>query len=55
MLTIDFTRLLAGLEGYGWAFLRVTGFMLLAPIFGSTSVPRRVKLVFALALTLRWV
>jgi len=52
MLTIDFLRLLSGLEGYGWAFLRVTGFMLLAPIVGAALVPRRVKLVFALALTL---
>jgi flagellar biosynthesis protein FliR len=52
MLTIDLMRLLAGLEGYGWAFLRVTGFMLLAPVFGAALVPRRVKLVFALALTL---
>jgi len=52
MLTIDFTRLLAGLEGYGWAFLRVTGFMLLAPFFGAALVPRRIKLVLALALTL---
>ncbi|HUO81210.1 MAG TPA: flagellar biosynthetic protein FliR [Steroidobacteraceae bacterium] len=52
MLTLDFTRLLAGLEGYGWAFLRVTGFMLLAPVFGAALVPRRVKLVLALALTL---
>ena len=52
MLTIDFTRLLAGLEGYGWAFLRVSGFMLLAPIFGAALVSRRVKLVLALTLTL---
>ena len=52
MLSIDFTRLLAGLEGYGWAFLRVTGFMLLAPVFGAATVSRRVKLTFALALTL---
>jgi flagellar biosynthetic protein FliR len=52
MLTIDFARLLAGLEGYLWTFLRVTGFMLLAPIFGVATVPRRVKLVFALGLTL---
>jgi flagellar biosynthetic protein FliR len=52
MLTIDFMRLLAGLEGYGWAFLRVTGFLLLAPVFGAAVVPRRVKLVLALALTL---
>jgi flagellar biosynthetic protein FliR len=52
MLTIDFARLLAGLEGYGWAFLRVTGFMLLAPIFGAALVPRRIKLVLALTLTL---
>ncbi|HUO95092.1 MAG TPA: flagellar biosynthetic protein FliR [Steroidobacteraceae bacterium] len=52
MLTLEFTKLLAGLQGYGWAFLRVTGFLLLAPIFGATAVPRRVKLVLALALTL---
>lgn len=52
MLTLEFTRLLAGLQGYGWAFLRVTGFLLLAPIFGANAVPRRVKLVLALALTL---
>jgi flagellar biosynthetic protein FliR len=52
MLTIDFTRLLAGLEGYGWALLRVTGFMVLAPMFGAALVSRRVKMVLALALTL---
>jgi flagellar biosynthesis protein FliR len=52
MLTIDFTRLLAGLEGYGWAFLRVTGFMLIAPVFSAANVSRRVKLVLALAMTL---
>ena len=52
MLTIDFIKLLAGLEGYGWAFLRVSGFLLLAPVFGAAAVPRRTKLVVALALTL---
>jgi flagellar biosynthetic protein FliR len=52
MLTLDFTRLLAGLEGYGWAFLRVSGFLLLAPVFGAALVSRRVKMVLALALTL---
>ncbi|MBS0395145.1 MAG: flagellar biosynthetic protein FliR [Proteobacteria bacterium] len=52
MLTIDLARLLTELETYAWAFLRVTGFMLLAPTFGAALVPRRIKLTFALALTL---
>lgn len=52
MLTLDFNRLFADLQGYGWAFLRISGFLLLAPTFGAALVPRRIKLVFALAMTL---
>jgi len=52
MLALDFSRLLAGVEGYGWTFLRITGFMLLAPLFGSNVVPRRVKLTMSIVLTL---
>jgi flagellar biosynthetic protein FliR len=52
VLTIDLNRLLAELEGYGWAFLRVSGFLLIAPLFGAALVPRRVKLTLALGLTL---
>ncbi len=52
MLTIDFAKLLAGLEGYGWTFLRVTGFMLLAPILGAPLVPARIKVILSVFLTL---
>lgn len=35
-----------------WVFLRVTGLLLVAPVFGANVVPARVKAVLALALTL---
>ncbi len=52
MLSLDFTHLTAGLEVYGWTFLRLSGFLMIAPLFGATLVPGRIKLVFALTLTM---
>jgi flagellar biosynthetic protein FliR len=52
MLALDLTKLTAGLEGYGWVFLRVSGFMLIAPVLSSTMVAARVRLVMILLLTL---
>lgn len=52
MLLLDFTRLTAGLESYGWVFLRITGFMFVAPLFSSTLVAARVRIVLTLLLTL---
>ncbi len=52
MLHVELGQLLAGLEGYAWAFLRISGFMLVAPLFGSRMVPKRAKLTLAIALTL---
>lgn len=52
LITVDFTHLTAALEAYGWVFLRITGFLLIAPLFGASLVPGKVKLVFALAMTL---
>lgn len=37
---------------YAWPFLRISGLMLVAPIFGANLVPRRVKLVLAVMLTI---
>ena len=52
MLSLDLTHLTAGLEVYGWTFLRLSGFLMIAPLFGATLVPGRIKLVFALTLTM---
>jgi len=52
LLSLDLTHLTAGLEGYVWAFLRLSGFLMVAPIFGSALVPGRVKIALAMLLTL---
>lgn len=41
---------LGWLGQYVWAFLRISGALLVAPVFGATVVPMRVKLIFGLAL-----
>lgn len=52
-MTVDFTdSLLVGwLRAWWWPFLRVSGFLLTVPIIGTRALPRRVRLLFALALT----
>ena len=52
LLTLDLGHLTAGLEGYAWAFLRLSGFLMIAPLFGQALVPGRVKIVFAIFMTL---
>lgn len=52
MMAIDITHLTASMEVYGWTFLRLSGFLMIAPLFGATLVPGRIKLVFALLMTL---
>ncbi len=52
MLTVDLDRIVASLHAYAWPFLRVTGLLLVAPVLGANVVPRRVKMVLAIALTL---
>lgn len=52
LATLDFGHLAAALQSYGWVFLRLSGFLLIAPLFGATLVPGRIKLVFALVMTL---
>jgi flagellar biosynthetic protein FliR len=39
------------LQTWLWPFLRISGFAAAAPILGTRALPRRVRLVFALALT----
>ncbi len=52
LMTLDLGHLTAGLEAYAWAFLRLSGFLMIAPLFGQTLVPGRVKIVFAIFLTM---
>jgi flagellar biosynthesis protein FliR len=52
LLAVDLDRLIAGLEGYAWPFLRITGLVLIAPVLGSALVARRVKMALVLLLTL---
>lgn len=43
--------LLAQLATYMWPFFRITGLVMLAPVFGARLVPARVRLALAVALT----
>jgi flagellar biosynthesis protein FliR len=50
--TVQLVQLQAWLGGLLWAFGRVSGLCLVAPIFSSTMVPMQVRLVLALVLTM---
>ena len=39
------------LRAWWWPFLRVSGFLLTAPIIGTRALPRRVRVLMALVLT----
>lgn len=51
-----YTVLLAQLPelvmAYAWPFIRITGVMLVAPVFGAAVVPVRMRLIIALGLTI---
>lgn len=51
MLDLDLSRILGSLHVYLWPLLRISGLLIVAPVFGANVVPRRVKVVLALALT----
>jgi flagellar biosynthesis protein FliR len=48
---IAIDRLITDFGVYFWVFLRVSGFLLAAPVFGDPLLPRRVKIVLGLGLT----
>lgn len=45
-------ELFAWLQQYFWTFARIGGVMMSAPVFGSRMAPARIRLLFALVLTL---
>ena len=51
MSTLAFAQLQAWLGSLLWAFGRVSGMCLVAPVFSTTMVPMRVRLVITLVLT----
>ncbi len=52
MLTFNEADVLAALRHWWWPLVRVSGFMVTAPIIGTRAVPRRVRIILALALTM---
>jgi flagellar biosynthesis protein FliR len=51
VLEITESELLGWLAAWLWPFLRISAFVLAAPIIGTRSVPARVRIVFAMGLT----
>lgn len=50
-MNVTEAQLMALLAAWLWPFLRVSGFVLAAPIIGTRSVPVRTRATFAIALT----
>jgi len=51
-MTITATQLIALIEAWLWPFLRVGALLMAAPVIGTRTVPVRIRLVFAVAVTL---
>jgi len=51
MINISSDMLMQWLGGYLWPFMRIGACFMVAPVFGAKTVPRRVRLVIAAALT----
>lgn len=46
-MTLSLAQLFAWLEGFSWPFLRAGALLLAMPLFGSASVPVRVRVILA--------
>ena len=51
MIVLD-QQLITLLESWIWPFFRVAGLLMSAPVIGTRSVPVRIRLVMAIALTI---
>ncbi|HET8710054.1 MAG TPA: flagellar biosynthetic protein FliR [Spongiibacteraceae bacterium] len=52
MIEFDIAALQHWLNQFMWPLMRISGFCMVAPIFGAALVPPRVRLLFSLLLTL---
>ncbi|MCZ8129761.1 MAG: flagellar biosynthetic protein FliR [Steroidobacteraceae bacterium] len=50
MATVDLDALIGALYAHAWPFLRITGLLLVAPVFSAALVPRSAKMVLAITL-----
>ncbi len=51
VLELSETVVSAALRAWWWPFLRISGFILTAPIIGTRALPRRIRMLLTLALT----
>lgn len=51
MVTISASQLTSWISQYFWPFVRIAGCLMVAPIFGTQTVPRRTRIVLAAAIT----
>jgi flagellar biosynthesis protein FliR len=51
MISISADQLMQWIGAYFWPFLRIGACLMIAPIFGAKTVPRRARMVIAAALT----
>lgn len=52
MIELDIATLQHWLNQFMWPLMRISGFCMVAPIFGAALVPPRVRLLFSLLLTM---
>lgn len=52
MITVSLAQLTAWISQYFWPFVRVGACLMVAPIFGQRTVPRRVRIILAGAITI---
>ncbi len=51
MLTVTVSQLDAWISQYFWPFVRIAGCLMVAPIFGTPTVPRRTRIIISAAIT----
>jgi len=52
MITVSLAQLTTWISQYFWPFVRVAACLMVAPIFGAETVPRRIRIVLAAAITI---
>lgn len=52
MITVSLAQLTTWIAEYFWPFVRIGGCLMVAPIFGAQTVPRRTRIVLAAAITI---
>jgi flagellar biosynthesis protein FliR len=52
MVTVTLAQLTSWVSQYFWPFVRIAGCLMVAPIFGTQTVPRRTRIVLSAAITI---